>query len=80
MKETPRKLLHRFLNDTWNCVNILFTIVTFLEHFETPVRVKCMWDDPRLHIEGPPLYVLWQKRDSLPANNALTDPNPFNKT
>lgn len=53
---------------------------SFLEHFETPVCVKCMWDDPRLHIEGPPLYILWQKRDSLPQSNSLIDSNPFNKT
>ncbi|CAH1134526.1 unnamed protein product [Ceutorhynchus assimilis] len=28
------------------------------------VRVKCLWDEPKFHSEGPPMYILWRLRDS----------------
>lgn len=28
------------------------------------VTLKCYWDDPKLHSEGPPMYILWKLRDS----------------
>lgn len=59
---------------------MLFNSKFFIEHFETPVCVKCMWDDPRLHMDGLPLYILWQRRDLLPQNSNLIDPTPFNKS
>ncbi|XP_066252860.1 DENN domain-containing protein Crag isoform X1 [Euwallacea similis] len=28
------------------------------------VRVKCLWDEPKFHTEGPPMYILWRLRDT----------------
>ncbi|ERL87686.1 hypothetical protein D910_05076 [Dendroctonus ponderosae] len=27
-------------------------------------KVKCVWDEPKFHSEGPPMYILWRLRDS----------------
>ncbi|XP_060525748.1 DENN domain-containing protein Crag isoform X2 [Cylas formicarius] len=35
-----------------------------LERMAAQVKVRCMWDEPRYHAEGPPMYVLWKLRDS----------------
>lgn len=37
-----------------------------LERLAARVRVKCLWDEPKFHNEGPPMYVLWRLRDSNP--------------
>lgn len=28
------------------------------------VGIQCLWDDPRLHGESVPMYLLWDKRES----------------
>ncbi|XP_076260425.1 DENN domain-containing protein Crag isoform X2 [Rhynchophorus ferrugineus] len=35
-----------------------------LERLAAKVRVKCLWDEPKFHIDGPPMYILWRLRDS----------------
>ncbi|KAK4881396.1 hypothetical protein RN001_004715 [Aquatica leii] len=45
-----------------------------IEHLSAQVTVQCVWDNPRLHAEGPPMYVLYQRREtSSPLVSALTD-------
>ncbi|KAL1505338.1 hypothetical protein ABEB36_004927 [Hypothenemus hampei] len=35
-----------------------------LERLAARVRVKCLWDEPKFHSDGPPMYVLWRLRDT----------------
>ncbi|XP_050303114.1 DENN domain-containing protein Crag isoform X2 [Anthonomus grandis grandis] len=35
-----------------------------IERLAAKVRVKCLWDEPKFHLDGPPIYVLWRLRDS----------------
>ncbi|KAF5279524.1 hypothetical protein FQR65_LT03346 [Abscondita terminalis] len=45
-----------------------------IEHLSAQVTVQCVWDNPRLHAEGPPMYILYQRREtSSPLVSALTD-------
>lgn len=39
-------------------------VVSFSEQLAAQVCVKCMWDEPRLYSERPPMYVLWKLRDT----------------
>lgn len=32
------------------------------------VSLRCFWDDPSLHPESPPMYILWQLRDTSQIN------------
>lgn len=46
------------------------------------VRIQCLWDNLRLHIEaGPPMYILWkQNQPASPLLKALlTDQTYLNK-
>ncbi|KAF5299327.1 hypothetical protein FQA39_LY02500 [Lamprigera yunnana] len=48
--------------------------LAIVEHFSAQVNVQCVWDNPRLHAEGPPMYILHQRRDNSSALvSALTD-------
>lgn len=52
----------------------------FVEHLSALVTVHCAWDNPRLHSGSPPMYVLWQRRDtSSPLVSALTDQSTINR-
>ncbi|XP_018574425.1 DENN domain-containing protein 4C isoform X2 [Anoplophora glabripennis] len=35
-----------------------------LEQMAAQVSLRCLWDDPHLHSESAPMYVLWQLRDT----------------
>ncbi|KAJ3666052.1 hypothetical protein Zmor_001507 [Zophobas morio] len=35
-----------------------------LEQLAAQVCVKCLWDEPRLYIERPPMYILWKVKDA----------------
>ncbi|XP_031337524.1 DENN domain-containing protein Crag-like isoform X3 [Photinus pyralis] len=49
-------------------------LATVAEHLSAQVTVLCVWDNPRLHAEGPPMYILYQRREmSSPLVSALTD-------
>lgn len=37
--------------------------VLFLDRVGS-VGIQCLWDDPRLHGESVPMYLLWDKRES----------------
>ncbi|GLV31716.1 Calmodulin-binding protein related to a Rab3 GDP/GTP exchange protein [Carabus blaptoides fortunei] len=51
------------------------------ERSSAQVAVRCIWDDPRLHGEGPPMYLLWHRRDTAsPLLSALlTDQTNISK-
>lgn len=35
-----------------------------LEQQAGKVNVRCLWDEPRLHNDRPPMYILWKMRDT----------------
>ncbi|KAK9874779.1 hypothetical protein WA026_005585 [Henosepilachna vigintioctopunctata] len=37
------------------------------EQLSIPVSVTCLWDQPRLHGDKPPMYVFWDHRDLSPS-------------
>lgn len=34
------------------------------EQLAAQVLVKCLWDEPSLHNDRPPMYILWKLRDT----------------
>ncbi|XP_025833553.1 C-myc promoter-binding protein isoform X2 [Agrilus planipennis] len=52
-----------------------------IEHLTAQVSVRCIWDDPRLHGENIPMYILWARRDTAsPLVSALTDTSTISRT
>ncbi|XP_056633032.1 DENN domain-containing protein Crag isoform X2 [Diorhabda sublineata] len=43
--------------------------LTALAQMAAQVRLRCFWDEPGLHTEGPPMYILWKMRDTLQFNS-----------
>ncbi|CAG9857977.1 unnamed protein product [Phyllotreta striolata] len=43
--------------------------LTALAQMAAQVRIRCHWDEPGLHAEGPPMYILWKTRDTSQFNS-----------
>lgn len=43
--------------------------LTALAQMAAQVRLRCHWDEPGLHTEGPPMYILWKTRDTSQFNS-----------
>ncbi|XP_072394333.1 DENN domain-containing protein Crag isoform X1 [Diabrotica undecimpunctata] len=43
--------------------------LTALAQLAAQVHLRCHWDEPGLHIDGPPMYMLWKMRDTSQFNS-----------
>nr|XP_023017327.1 DENN domain-containing protein 4C isoform X2 [Leptinotarsa decemlineata] len=51
--------------------------LTTLAQLAAQVRIRCLWDEPGLHLEGPPMYTLWKMRDTIQMNSSGRNTKTF---